>query len=122
MIPLLSKDSIFFTDKDRELILETIQQQKSKNIIIVHGTDTMSITANFLKSKRLDYTIVLTGAMVPYTISKTEASANLGLAIGAIGFIKSGVYIAMNGLIKESTEILKDYKKGNFKMKETECH
>ena len=41
--------------------------------------------------------IVLTGAMVPYSVSGSDALFNLGCAVMASQLVPSGVYIAMNG-------------------------
>jgi L-asparaginase len=41
--------------------------------------------------------MVLTGAMVPYSVSGSDALFNLGSAIMAAQLLAPGVYIAMNG-------------------------
>jgi L-asparaginase len=75
----------------------------------------MEITAKYLASKSLDKMIVLTGAMIPFSIEKSEAVANLSLAIykAYYGYEK-GVFIAMHGLVAPYNKIYKDKKRGLF--------
>lgn len=44
-------------------------------------------------------TIVLTGSMQPARFRSTDATFNIGLAIGAVQTLPSGVYLAMSGRI-----------------------
>lgn len=112
---LIFKDSLDMTDEDRQSIVEYINHSKYKNIIIVHGTDTMDKTASYLNEKIKDKNIILTGAMIPYSIEQTEAVANL---MSAYGFLKSnienGVYICMHGLVENFNKIVKNKKLGIF--------
>jgi len=110
---IISKDSLEFTKKDRELLLKTIQNSKEDKIIIIHGTDTMKKSAKFI-SKIKNKKIIFCGAMKPYEINRVEATANLFLAIGFIKNAKNGTYIAMNGVVDKYQKIEKDYKKGVF--------
>jgi len=110
---IISKDSLEFEDKDREFLLETIKNSKEDKIIVIHGTDTMKISAEFvsnIKNKK----IVFCGAMKPFEIDEIEATANLFLAIGFIKNAKNGIYIAMNGVVDNYKKIEKDYEKGYF--------
>ncbi len=51
VLNIISKDSLEMNDDDRELIVKTIKNCKNQNIIIVHGTDTMDLTAKYLDEK-----------------------------------------------------------------------
>src|SRR5215831_15567450 len=62
-------DSLQMTDADRDLILRRCREAPEKRIVITHGTDTMEQTAAVLGPRIGDKTIVLTGAMVPYTFA-----------------------------------------------------
>ena len=42
-------------------------------------------------------TIVLTGAMVPYTFGSSDGMFNLGTALAFVQTLPAGVYVAMNG-------------------------
>ena len=79
---IVSKDSLDFTDADRETILENILNSKSDNIIIIHGTDTVDLTSKFIENKIEGKKIVFTGAMVPMSIDEVEATMNFSQAIG----------------------------------------
>ena len=63
---LMMIDSLDMTDSDRNLILENCISTKGDQIIITHGTDTMTDTARLLATGNLEKTIVLTGAMIPF--------------------------------------------------------
>lgn len=96
VIHLLKKDSQDITKDDRNKILECCLELENDKIIITHGTDTMIETAQHL-SQIKDKIIVITGAMKPEKFSDSDASVNIGVAIGALIVLKSGVYIVMNG-------------------------
>ena len=82
---------------------------------MVHGTDTMDVTAEYLAEGELDKCIVLTGAMIPYSIDPVEATANLASAYGYLQALeKDGVYIAMNGALDTYSKVKKNRKKGCF--------
>lgn len=55
-------------------------------------------TARTLQSVR-DKTIVLTGAMQPARLRKTDALFNVGCAVMALQLLGAGVYIVMNGRV-----------------------
>ena len=93
---LMRKDSLELTDDDRDGILEAVKQTEHSRIIITHGTDTMAQTAQVLKTLP-DRTIVLTGAMQPARMRRTDAIFNIGFAWAAARLLPPGVYIAMNG-------------------------
>jgi L-asparaginase len=112
---IIGKDSLEMTNEDREFIIEKIKKSKEKRIIIVHGTDTMDKTAKAIDKAKINKIIVLTGAMVPHAISPIESTSNL---CSAYGFIqeknKGGVYISMNGIIKDYKRVIKNKEKGYF--------
>ena len=59
--------------------------------------------------------IVITGAMVPFSINPIEATANLTSAYGYIQALdNAGVYIAMNGCLGSYLEVIKDRDMGRF--------
>jgi len=112
---IISKDSLNMTDVDRELLLECITDSRHSKIIVVHGTDTMEISAEFISKNINDKSVVFTGAMVPYWIDKVEATANIASALGyTLSNPKRGVFIAMNGLIGDWKIVTKDRINGCF--------
>ena len=115
ILNIIGKDSLEITNHDRLELLSTIHQSNYHSIIIVHGTDTMDITAEYLADAEVEKTIILTGAMVPYNIDPTEATSNLASAYGYINALeKEGVFIAMNGVIDLYDKVKKNRKKGRF--------
>lgn len=112
---IVHKDSLEMNDEDRALILKTIQADDSNKILIVHGTDTMDITAQYLDLQVKDKTILITGAMVPFSIDTVEATANFMFALGDLHVKENvGVYISMHGITLEHTSIYKNRAKGIF--------
>lgn len=95
---LFRKDSLDINQDDRKVLLTKIAADPHRNILIVHGTDTIIETAKTLKNIP-GKTIVLTGAMQPAAFKKTDAYFNIGFAFSAAQFLPEGVYIAMNGQI-----------------------
>ena len=115
-INIIGKDSLDMTSQDRLELLLRINQSNREKIIIVHGTDTMHITAKYLAESELSQRqIVLTGAMVPYSIDPVEATANYAAAVAFIQVCsESGVYVSMNGMVRSYLDIRKDTKAGRF--------
>lgn len=114
-INMIGKDSLEMTDTDRDRILEVVQDSKEEKIIIVHGTDTIDKTAQHLARENLKKQIVLTGAMVPYAINPIESTSNLCSSYGFLCALKEkGVFISMNGVIKDYKRVIKNKEKGYF--------
>jgi L-asparaginase len=115
LINIIGKDSLDIDDNDREELTKTIKKSNEKSIIIIHGTDTIDKTAKYLDTANLKREIILTGAMVPYSIDPIEATANFTSAYGYLNAIdKDGIYIAMNGVIKDYKRVIKNKEKGYF--------
>jgi L-asparaginase len=90
-------DSLDMTPADRELILDHCKKSPEDRIVITHGTDTMVETAGVIARGLTDKTVVLTGALVPYTFGSSDGLFNLGSALSFVQALPRGVYIAMNG-------------------------
>lgn len=111
------KDSLEMDMNDRKMLADIIFHSTQREFVIVHGTDTMDVTAEFLSEIFEDRLIVLTGAMKPFEIDRVEASLNLGLAVGFVkGCEKNGVYICMNGYIQPWNKIRKNKHLGRFEV------
>ena len=94
---LMLKDSLDITQDDRLLIAEKVNACPENHVLITHGTDTMSETGRFLQQHTHHKTVVLTGAMIPFSIPKSDALFNLGSAIAFVQYLEPQVYIVMNG-------------------------
>jgi len=115
IISIINKDSLYITTQDRIEMLSMLIQSEYDDIIIIHGTDTMELSAEYIADAEVEKRIIFTGAMVPYSIDATEATANLAMAYGFLQNTNSnGVYISMNGLVKPYNKITKDKTNGVF--------
>lgn len=110
----LAVDSLYMTEQQREEIAQACVHSVEDRIIIIHGTDTMCATARVIAKSHIDKTIVLTGAMTPYSLEGSDAVFNLGSAISAVQLLEPGVYITMSGRILPWDNCQKDSNKGIF--------
>lgn len=111
---LMMIDSLEMTEDDRLIILNSAKKCKQKKIVITHGTDTMTETAEYLANANVDKTIILTGAMIPYKFGASDALYNLGSAMAFAQTLPSGVYVVMNGKYHQWNKVKKDRKTGFF--------
>jgi len=111
---LIQKDSLDMTEADRDEILKAVLEAEQDRIIITHGTGTMEITAKYLDGKVGDKTVILTGAMRPQSLGKSDAGFNLGGAMIAAQTLDYGVFAVMNGRVFEAGQVHKDTALGRF--------
>jgi L-asparaginase len=111
---LMMIDSLEMTDEDRELIVHQCQQCDEDQIVITHGTDTMSETAKVLAKKVRNKTIVLFGAMIPIKFGSSDGLFNLGSALAFVQTLQPGVYVAMNGRCFQWDNVRKNKETGIF--------
>lgn len=112
---MIYKDSLEMTNKDRDNLLNVINNSPLEKIIIIHGTDTIDITASFLNINLNDKKIILVGAMKPFSIEPIEATANFASAYGFLQNLnENGIYISMHGHIEKFHKIRKNKKIGIF--------
>ncbi len=111
---LMMIDSLDMTDSDRRIILENCKNAEEDQILITHGTDTMTSTAKVLANGNLGKTIVLTGAMIPIKFGSSDGLFNIGSALGFVQSLPHGVYIAMNGKCFDYDKVKKNKKTGVF--------
>ena len=111
---LMMIDSVEMTEVEREITLENCRKCKRDRIIITHGTDSMEVTARVLGEAIKDKTIVLTGAIVPYTFASSDGLFNLGSALAFVQSLPQGVYVAMNGRCFAWDKVRKNKETGEF--------
>ncbi|MBK6936283.1 MAG: asparaginase [Chitinophagaceae bacterium] len=111
---LMMVDSLEMTDEDRELIAHQCVHSDEDRIVITHGTDTMSETAQFLAQKVKNKTVVLTGAMIPIKFGSSDGLFNLGSALAFAQTLSAGVYVAMNGRYFTADNVRKNKQTGMF--------
>lgn len=110
-------DSLDMNDAQREAVALAIEESAESEIIVTHGTDTMPDTARFLSAREAlaQRTIVLTGAMLPFSVEQSDALFNVGSAIAYAQSLPDGVYVAMNGQAFLADDVRKDKEAGVFK-------
>lgn len=115
---LMMIDSLQMTDADRARVVARCLEAPERRIVITHGTDTMEQTAGALgramAAKSAEKTVVLTGAMVPYTFGSSDGMFNLGTALAYVQTLQPGVYVAMNGRCFRWDSVTKNRERGVF--------
>lgn len=111
---LMMIDSLEMTDAERRIILDHCRSCPMDKIVITHGTDNMEATARLLGENITDKTIVLTGAMVPFTFGSSDGLFNLGAALAFVQSQPKGVYVAMNGRCLSWDNVRKNRQTGFF--------
>ena len=115
VLNIISKDSLEMKDYDRELIVQTIKECTNDKVIIIHGTDTIDLTSSYIDEKIKYKNIILTGAMLPISINKVEATLNFASAIGFLNSnCENGIYISMHGSVKNYKKLIKNRELGKF--------
>tara|TARA_R110002073_G_scaffold1715_1_gene12209 strand:- start:88813 stop:89337 length:525 start_codon:yes stop_codon:yes gene_type:complete len=123
-LQLMSKDSLDFTDSDRRRIVGAVDLLTGTSedptdctgIIILHGTDTLCDTGEYLYKEIENPTIpiILTGAMRPFEMKRSDALQNLNEAIFATGSLKPGIYVVAHGNAHQFPGPTKDRERGTF--------
>ncbi len=118
VIALMAKDSLLMTDADRALIGQWVQDKLKENcpIVIIHGTDTMEITAKYLFDtiKAPSQPIILTGAMRPIEFENSDAIQNVTEALYASRISAPGFYISFHSELFKVPRVRKNKTKGTF--------
>ena len=107
-------DSLEMEESYRQELLARCQKSPESKIVITHGTDTMEVTAKVLGHAKLEKTIILTGAMIPYKFGSSDGLFNLGSALAFAQALPHGVYVAMNGCCFDFDNVTKNKNTGEF--------
>ena len=111
-VEVLHKDSLEINDEDRQQILRAVRDAlpNSDAVVIVHGTDTLSVTGEFLYQElsHLNIPLVLTGAMRPYEFRDSDALQNVTEALLAVTLLSPGVYVVMHNRALRFPGVRKD--------------
>ncbi|MBC7924549.1 MAG: asparaginase [Bryobacteraceae bacterium] len=112
---LMMIDSLDMTGDDRQIIIGQCRNAAESRIVITHGTDTMTDTAEAIADAGLfGKVIVLTGALVPYKFGSSDGLFNLGSALAFAQALAPGVYVAMNGRCFPAGQVRKNPESGTF--------
>ena len=123
ILELMHKDSLLLTPMDRAKIVDVVRTFCSEDsggetsgIVILHGTDTLHETGELLLQSipGAGIPIVLTGALRPYEMKKSDALQNLTEAVFAAGVLGPGVYCVAHGRVLRFPGVVKDRIRGTF--------
>src|SRR5690606_41746712 len=110
--------SLFMTDDDRQLLLHFVRSQLEKKIpiVILHGTDTMAVSAELCQRELKDpqVPIVFTGAMKPLGFEDSDALQNVTEALLASKILAPGVYLSFHGRVFSVPGAKKNRERGTF--------
>ena len=119
-VPLMNKDSLEMTPADHALIAERVERelQSHDGVVVVHGTDRLAVSGDAilarLSAAGVRKTVVLTGAMRPWELRRTDAVQNLTEALLAVQVMPPGVYAAMHNRVLAFPGVRKDASSGTF--------
>jgi len=115
---IMSKDSLYMDDKDREFILDSIKTYAKfgNPVVILHGTDTLDLTAKFCfdNYKDIAVPVVFTGAMKPLGFDDSDAAQNVIEAVFAARILDPGFYATFHGKLFKIPNVRKNKTKGTF--------
>lgn len=118
-VPVMSKDSLEMTDADRARILSAVRDAIADNdaVLVVHGTDTLSVTGEYLHTHlpTLAKPVVLTGAFRPYEFRDTDAFQNITEALLACRILTPAVYCVMHNQALKFPGVIKDRHQRTFR-------
>ena len=120
IMELMSKDSLDLTEDDRSRLIRVTRaaMELSDGIVILHGTDTLAESGEALHAAIPEpiVPIVLTGAMRPYEMKRSDALQNLTEALMTVTLMPPGVYAVAHGRALKFPGVVKDRARGTFVM------
>ncbi len=115
---IMAKDSLYMDDQDREIILNAIKRFEiyKSPIVVLHGTDTMAVTAKycFEKHEKIAVPVIFTGAMKPLEITDSDAQQNVVEALFAAKIVTPAYYISFHNRLFSVPHVTKNKTKGTF--------
>lgn len=120
-LSLMNKDSLEMSAQDHQDIAAAAAQgaQGHDGVVIVHGTDRLAVTGNCILERwnrpgAPRVPVILTGAMRPYEMRRTDAVQNLTEALMAVQLVSPGVYAVMHNQVLQFPGVCKDTVHGTF--------
>lgn len=118
---VMAKDSLHLTEEDRDSIWRCISDEfkKEQPIIVLHGTDTMEITASFCfdHCKEPPVPVVFTGAMKPMGFEDSDAAQNFIEAMMVCHIVEPGFYISFHNQLFKVPDVRKNRQRRTFDFK-----
>ncbi|MGV6815370.1 MAG: asparaginase domain-containing protein [Phycisphaerales bacterium] len=135
-LQLMQKDSLDLKDADRQRILDAVKlvigpasddpltdPHGCRGVVILHGTDTLCQTGEWLHqalvenadpAQALTVPVILTGAMRPFEMKRSDALQNLNEAIFAATILDPAVYVVAHCKALSFPGPVKDRERGTF--------
>jgi len=117
-LALMNKDSLVMTPEDHTLIATRAGEASETfdGVIVVHGTDRLVQSGERMVELlgTPPVPIVLTGAMRPYELRRTDALQNLTEALMAVQILAPGVWVVMHSHALAFPGVVKNYQLGTF--------
>jgi L-asparaginase len=114
-------DSLDITPPLRERLVELALNATDEHIIMTHGTDTMTKTAEAIAAAfpaNSNKKIVLTGALIPISgFAMSDGTFNIGFAMAAVQLLEPGVYVCMHGRVFPAGQVHKNLSVARFEEK-----
>ena len=117
ILSVCKKDSTEIDDSDRERLVSAVRRSEALRIVVTHGTDTMIDTAKHLQASgaAAGKAVAFTGAMKPERFKDSDASFNLGSAVGVTSLLSPGsVVVCMGGNVIPAEACTRDTESGHF--------
>ena len=114
---MVRKDSTELTDADREQLVEAMRTSDASRVVVTHGTDTLIETARYVarSGAAAHKAVAFVGATKPERLKDSDASFNLGVAVGVTAVLPLGsVVIALGGRIIDCMAAERDMQTGLF--------
>jgi L-asparaginase len=114
---LMNKDSLDMNDDDRAFISSAVQDisQRVDAVVVLHGTDTMDQTVNYVKSQ---YTgrvpVIFTGSMKPFGFEESDAMQNITESLFACKVLGPGVFFVFHHQVFEAGHFIKNRERRTF--------
>lgn len=114
-IPFL-KDSRDITPAERAELVRTIAHSEYSRIVVTHGTYTLVETAEAIVrgGAGVSKTVILVGAMIPFSEPGSDAPFNLGFACAAALSAPPGISVAMHARLWLPSEVEKNLGTNRF--------
>lgn len=120
-VGLMNKDSLEMTPEDHQLIAATAEKVANDHhgVVICHGTDRLAVSGQCIYDRMTAHgtlvkPVVLTGAMRPYELRRTDSVQNLTEALCAVQLLSPGVYVSMHNRVLAFPGVRKDYERMTF--------
>lgn len=118
-VALMNKDSLEMTDEDHQQIVDAVKKAHvdSDAILVVHGTDRLAETGEYLHEtigENATHPVIITGAMRPYELRRTDSMQNLTEALLATRLLEPGVWCVMHNRALRFPGVRKDREQMTF--------